>query len=62
MKITEEMRWVCLKGYEIVTYPIILFYLSWFTSYFIKFDFIKYIWLKLHGYEIWTDDSEEQEV
>jgi hypothetical protein len=55
----EIARTICLKNYEIVYCPWIIYKISWNNKIYHK---LLNIWLKLHGYEEWTDNSEEQKV
>jgi hypothetical protein len=55
----EIARTILLKNYEVVYCPWIIYKISWNNNVYQK---LINLWLKLHGYERWTDDSEEQEV
>lgn len=52
----EIARAVCLKNYEIVYCPWIIYKISWNNKIYHK---LLNIWLKLHGYEEWTDNNKE---
>jgi len=55
----EISRSILLKNYEIVYCPLIIYKISWNNNIYQK---LINIWLKLHGYERWTDNCKEQEM